>query len=186
MSNLSETNDDFEQMMRANGPKIYTLAARLTGDLTDGQDLAQETFVKAYEHWGDFRRDSEVSTWLYRICVNCWKNRVRYERRRSFWKHFSLDARDGDGTESKREIPSGEAPAGHPLEKAQEMQALHQALGQMKAEDRVILVLYEMEERSYENIAQLLEVPIGTVRSRLSRSRDKLRELLENKLNRSL
>lgn len=186
MSDLAETNDDFEQMMRANGPKIYTLTARLTGNLTDGQDLAQETFIKAYEHWWDFRGESEVSTWLYRICINCWKNRVRYERRRSFWKHFSLDAGDGDRDEPKSEIPSGEAPVDQPVEKAQEMQALHQALGQMKAEDRAILVLYEMEERSYEEIGELLGVPIGTVRSRLSRSRDKLRELLENKLNRSL
>jgi RNA polymerase sigma-70 factor (ECF subfamily) len=178
--------DDFEQMMRANGPKIYTLSARLAGNLTDGQDLAQETFLKAYEHWGDFRNESEVSTWLYRICINCWKNRMRYESRRSFWKHFSLDARDGDSDKPVREIPSGEAPVDQPVEKAQEMQALHRALGQMKMEDRTILVLFEMEERTYEEISELLEIPVGTVRSRLSRSRDKLRELLENELGRSV
>ena len=168
--------------MRANGPKIYTLAARLSGNVTDGQDLAQETFVKAYEHWEKFRGDADVSTWLYRICVNCWKNRVRYERRRSFWKHFSLDARDGDNDDPVRELPSGEAPVDQPLEKGQEMQALHAALGRLKAEDRAILALFEMEERSYEEIAAMLGIPIGTVRSRLSRSRDKLRELLENEM----
>src|SRR5258708_32998459 len=102
---MSDLND-FEPMMRANGPRIYTLAARLTGNLTDGQDLAQETFVKAYERWEGFRSESDVSTWLYRICVNCWKNWVRYERRRSFWKHFSLDSRDGTGEDHVREIPS--------------------------------------------------------------------------------
>src|SRR6266704_1013880 len=152
--------ENFEVMMRANGSKVYTLAARLAGNLTDGQDLAQETFVKAYEHWGKFRREAEVGTWLYRICVNCWKNRVRYEKRRAFWKHFSLDARDRDTDEPVREIPSGEAPVDQPLERTQELQALQGALNRMKPEDRAILVLYEMEERSYEEIAQLLDVPI--------------------------
>ena len=59
--------------MRANGPKIYTLAVRLTGNVSDGQDLAQETFVKAYEHWDHFRGEADAGTWLYRICVNGWK-----------------------------------------------------------------------------------------------------------------
>jgi RNA polymerase sigma factor (sigma-70 family) len=81
----------FEAMMRANGPKIYTLALRLSGREADAQDIAQEAFIKAFEHWDDFRGEADAATWLYRICVNCWKNRVRYERRRSFWKHFSLD-----------------------------------------------------------------------------------------------
>jgi len=181
-----KNNADFEAMMRANGPRIYTLAARLTGNLTDGQDLAQETFVNAYKYWDSFKGDSEVSTWLYRICVNAWKNRVRYEKRRAFWKHFSLDARDGDDNESVRELPSPDASAGEVIEKTQEIQALHAVLSRMKPEDRDVLVLYEMEERSYEEIAQLLDVPIGTVRSRLARSRDKLRDMLESEMKRPL
>jgi len=87
---------EFEQVMRENGPLIYTLAVRLTGNSADGQDLAQETFVKAYENFSQFRGESEAGTWLYRICVNLWKNRVRYEKRRFFWRHFSLGSRDGD------------------------------------------------------------------------------------------
>jgi RNA polymerase sigma-70 factor (ECF subfamily) len=186
VSNSKESIEDFESMMRANGPKIYTLAVRLAGNLSDGQDLAQETFVKAYEHWENFRGEAEVSTWLYRICVNQWKNRVRYEKRRAFWKHFSLDSQHEDDETPVREIPSGEPPAGQALEQAQQVETLHKALVRMKPEDRAVLVLYEMEERSYEDIAGLLNVPIGTVRSRLARSRDKLRQMLENDLKRSL
>ena len=178
--------DDFETMMRANGPKIYTLAVRLAGNLSDGQDLAQETFIKAYASWGRFRGESEVSTWLYRICVNQWKNRVRYEKRRMFWKHFSLDAHPEDGDAPVREMPSGEPGPDQPLERREQLAALHRALSRLKPDDRAILVLYEMEERSYENIAGLLDVPIGTVRSRLARSRDKLREILENELKATL
>ena len=97
-----------------------------------------------------------------------------------------MDARDADSDEPVREIPSGEAPADQSIEKAQELEALHRVLGQMKPDDRAVLILYEMEERSYEEIAGLLDVPVGTVRSRLARSRDKLRELLENELKRPL
>ncbi len=173
-------------MMRAQGPKIYTLAARLSKNGTAGQDLAQETFIKAYEHWDKFRGESDVSTWLYRICVNGWKNRVRYEKRRSFWKHFSLDDRDEDSDEPERQLDSGEVPIDQTIQKSDELRALHVVLKKMKPDDRAILVLFEMEERSYEEIAQLLDVPMGTVRSRLARSRDKLRQLLENEMKKPL
>ncbi len=186
MSELMENSVGFEAMMRQAGPRIYTLAVRLCGNVDDGHDLAQETFVKAYEHWADFRGEAERTTWLYRICVNAWKNRVRFERRRSFWKHFSLDSHDADSEMSAREIPSGERSQEDSLQKVQELEALHGALKEMKPPDRAILVLYEMEERSYEEIAGLLDVPIGTVRSRLARSREKLRDLLETKLKRAL
>src|ERR1017187_6080082 len=146
VSELVGNNDDFEAVMRANGPKIYTLAVRLAGNLSDGQDLAQETFVKAYEHWEKFRGEAEVSTWLYRICVNQWKNRVRYEKRRAFWKHFSLGVRNDDEDAPVREIPSGEPGPDEPLERREQLAALHRALSRLKPDDRAILVLYEMEE----------------------------------------
>ena len=170
---MVEELDDFEAVMRANGPKIYTLAIRLSGNLADGQDLAQETFVKAYKHWDKFRAESDAGTWLYRICVNCWKNRVRYERRRSFWKHFSLDVRR-DEDDDPRELAAHDLPLDQPLEVREQQAAVQTALAKLKPDDRAILVMREMEDRSYEEIAELLEIPIGTVRSRLARAREKL------------
>jgi RNA polymerase sigma-70 factor (ECF subfamily) len=168
-------------MMRANGPQIYTLAVRLTGNLADGQDLAQETFVKAYEYRSSFRGEAEASTWLYRICMNQWKNRVRYERRRAFWKHFSIDARAEENDEPVYEIPAPDPPLDSSLVKQQEQAALQSALAQLKAEDRAILVLREMEDRSYEEIAALLSIRLGTVRSRLARAREKLTREFEKR-----
>ena len=162
--------------MRANGPAVYTLAARLTGNPSDGQDLAQETFLKAFEHWEAFRGESAVSTWLYRICVNQWKNRVRYEKRRAFWKHFSLDAGGPENEEPVRELPAPDAPLGQSMEVREKQAAVQAALAGLKSEDRVILVLREIDDKSYEEIADLLDVPIGTVRSRLARAREKLVE----------
>jgi len=170
----SDSTQDFETMMRANGPKIYTLAIRLSGNLADGQDLAQEAFVKAYEHWEKFRGESDVGTWLYRICVNCWKNRVRYERRRAFWKHFSIDAVGEVDDKPVRELPAPDAPLDQSLEDRERQAAAQAALAALKPDDRAILVMREMEDRSYEEISELLDIPIGTVRSRLARAREKL------------
>jgi RNA polymerase sigma-70 factor (ECF subfamily) len=167
-------SDDFEAMMRANGPKIYTLAVRLAGNAADGQDIAQDTFVKAYAHWEKFRGDADVGTWLYRICVNCWKNRVRYERRRAFWKHFSLDDRSESDENPIHELPSPEAPMDQSLEIRERQASVQAALAKLKPEDRALLVMREMDDKSYEEIAGFLEVPIGTVRSRLARAREKL------------
>jgi RNA polymerase sigma-70 factor, ECF subfamily len=179
VSYLAVNRETFDAMMRVHGPRIYTLAMRLTGRPADGQDLAQDTFVKAYEHWESFRAEAEVGTWLYRICVNTWKNRVRYEKRRSFWKHFSLSAAAGPDEEAPApELPSGEAPPAEVIETADRQGLVQKALSDLEPEDRAILILRDMEDRPYDEIAALLGVPLGTVKSRLARSREKLRQTL--------
>lgn len=160
--------------MREQGPRIYTLAIRLTASETDGADLAQETFVKAWEHWAEFRGDAEAGTWLYRICVNVWKNRVRYEKRRSFWKHVSLNGTPKDDDDRVLELADGAPPLESGLEKTQEQQQLQKALSSLDPEDRALLVLREVDDLPYEEIAATLRVPLGTVKSRLARVRDKL------------
>ncbi len=177
-----EPREEFDQVMRANGERIYTLAVRLTGRLSDGQDLAQETFVAAWEHWGRFRGEADASTWLYRICVNRWKNRVRYEKRRSFWKHFSLDGFFADDEQTPGELPGTDAPAGKALEDSQREGILQEAMLELEPQERAILVLRDIEDRPYEEIAAALELALGTVKSRLARSREKLREKLEPRL----
>ncbi len=178
---MVEKSENFESMMRENGPRVYSLAVRLTGNLADGQDLAQDTFLRAYKSWENFRGDSDSATWLYRVCVNTWKNRVRYESRRSFWKHFSLDGNRRED-EQAPELPSHEAPLDRTLETTDRQTQLRTALAQLEPQERAIVVLRDIEERSYEEIAALLEVPVGTVKSRLARSRDKLRDLLKSAL----
>jgi len=167
--------ENFERIMRAHGPKIYTLAVRLCGgNVSEGDDLAQEAFVKAWEHWSQFQGESEVSTWLYRICVNTWKNKVRYEKRRLFFKHFSLSAGSRVDEEAPLDLPSNEKPLDSGLEQSEMERNAQQALMRLDPEDRAIIVMREMDEKSYEEIAEALELPIGTVRSRLSRAREKL------------
>jgi RNA polymerase sigma-70 factor (ECF subfamily) len=177
---------EFERVMRQEGPRVYTLAVRLTGNLVDGQDLAQETFVKAYEGWGRFRGEAQVSSWFYRICVNLWKNRVRYEKRRSFWKHISLSATDPDDESPTLDLPSSDSPAGTALETGDLQQLVQSGLAQLDPEDRLVLILRDMEDKSYEDVARILDVPLGTVKSRVARCREKLRALLAPQLGESL
>ena len=179
-------SDDFDRIMREEGARVYTLAVRLMGNPVDGQDLAQETFVKAYEKWASFRGESQASSWFYRICVNLWKNRVRYEKRRSFWKHISLSASDPDEESPSLELPAFDPPAGSALETGDRQQLVQNEMAKLEPEDRMILILREMEDKSYEEVAHILDVPLGTVKSRVARSREKLRVLLAPHLGKSL
>ena len=170
----------FEAVMRENGPRIFTLAIRLTGNEADGSDLAQDTFVRAWRAWDRFKGEAEPGTWLYRICVNTWKNRVRSEKRRFLWKHLSLGAaKDDEEGSLALDLPSNEPAAAAMIEKGDDVRLLRGAMARLEPEDRVIIVMFEMDEKPYDEIAEALGVPIGTVRSRLSRAREKLRRLFE-------
>jgi RNA polymerase sigma-70 factor, ECF subfamily len=176
-----EQGSGFEALMRAHGPRIYTLAVRLSGNIADGQDLAQETFLQAHKNFHKFRGEAAFGTWVYRICVNLWKNRVRYEKRRAFWKHISLWSRGDEDDPAPLEIPGDDPAPGAVLEGEESRAAVRDALDRLDPQDRTILVLRDMEDKSYEEIAALLGVPLGTVKSRLARGRVRLRDILKTK-----
>jgi len=169
----------FDGLMREAGPKIYALSVRLTGNASDGQDLAQETFVSAFRHFKNFREEAAFGTWVYRICVNTWKNRVRFEKRRFFWCHFSIDSKEQDDA-LPLDLPSPDPAPDRSLEEAERSRLVSQALGRLGSEDRAIVLLREAEDKTYEEIAVLLDLPLGTVKSRLARARERLRPFLEN------
>ena len=154
---------------------VYNLALRLSGNKSDAQDIAQDAFLKAVRGLGELREESFAGTWLYRITVNVWKNRVRSEKRRSFWKTFSLGwGADGD-EKSALQVQAPDAPLDAALEKRDEKTALEKALAQLDPEDRAMLVLREIDGRSYQEIADITEKPLGTVKSGISRAREALR-----------
>lgn len=167
-----------EELFDRHAPMVYNLALRLCGNEADAQDLAQDALVRAIKSLDGFRGDSSPATWLYRITVNTWKNRVRSEKRRSFWKTFSLGSA-GDGDEAPgKELPAPEPPADAALEKAGEKAELERALAALEPEERAILLLREIDGRSYEEIAGIMGLELGTVKSRISRAREALRRRL--------
>lgn len=154
---------------------VYALALRLTGNPSDAWDLAQETLVKAVKSLAAFRDESDPRTWAYRITVNAWKNRVASAGERFRRATEPLEAPDG----GPRPLPAGDPPADEPLERAERKAAVEAALAGLEPEDRACLQLREFDALSYEEIAGTLQIPVGTVKSRLHRARLALAKALE-------
>jgi RNA polymerase sigma-70 factor (ECF subfamily) len=155
------------------GP-VFNLALRLTGNRADAEDLAQDVLLKAVRALPGFRGESKLSTWTYRITLNAWRSLLRARRRRAFWHAATLGLVEGGP-----EVPAPEPAPDSGLESAERAAAVRGALGSLDDDGRAIVVLRELEDRSYEEIGTILGLPPGTVRSRLFRARARLRTLLE-------
>lgn len=168
--------DAFARLVEANQNKIYTLALRMTGNPEDGEDLAQEAFLRAWRSLPSFQGESSFSTWLYRLASNLCIDFLRREKRRSAAAAVtSLDDEEGPAPAEipdHRFSPEGEA------ERRELRAAVGQALLKLSDEHRQVLVLRELEELSYAEIADRLGLEEGTVKSRIARSRLALRKLL--------
>ncbi|MBK8576117.1 MAG: sigma-70 family RNA polymerase sigma factor [Elusimicrobia bacterium] len=173
------SKESFEPLFRQHGARLYALSVRLCGNTSDGEDLAQETFITAYRRINQFRGEADFGSWAYRICVNLWKNRVRYEKRRMFWKHISIFGDDkGEDDPRPMEIADPKDRTDAPAETAERQRLVQDALAKLDPHERAALALREMEDKSYEEIADLLDLPLGTVKSRIARARATLKERL--------
>lgn len=168
--------DAMTEFVKTELPRVYNFCFRLCRRQADAEDLAQDTFVRALRGLQNFRGASSLSTWLYRIAANTWKNRVRYESRRHASAHVPLNQEED---QKPLDITDGSPRPEHVSEMKEEIEALHKALSQMKEDEKIIIVLKDIEDRSYEDIATILDINIGTVKSRLSRARAELREIVQ-------
>ena len=170
---------DEQAFIRENAQDVYNLSLRLVQNPSDAEDLAQDSLLRALKSLPNFRGESSVSTWLYRITVNTWKNRVRAEKRRGFFRFVSLDLFFGEDGSAEEKLPSNEPPLDQNLAAQEKKDAVRAALARMPEEARAVIVLRDLEERSYQDISQILGVPEGTVKSRLSRARLGLKDILK-------
>ncbi|MDR0716971.1 MAG: RNA polymerase sigma factor RpoE [Azoarcus sp.] len=160
--------------------KLYRLLARLVRDPAEVEDLAQETFIKAYRALGSFRGESAFYTWLYRIGINTAKNYLAAQGRRVSASSGldSSEAESAEGGERLRDLDTPE----RQLMTRQIAQTVDEAMADLPAELREAITLRELEGLSYEDIASAMGCPIGTVRSRIFRAREaiaaRLRPLL--------
>ena len=148
--------------------RVASIISRYIYDSQEVMDLTQETFVKAYRAIERFRGDSAFYTWLYRIAVNTAKNFLEARGRRPQGVADVADAESYEDGGRLREVAS---PEGF-LQRDQLREALEKAIGALPVELRSAFLLREYEGLSYEDIARILECPIGTVRSRIFRARD--------------
>jgi RNA polymerase sigma-70 factor, ECF subfamily len=165
----------FGELMRRYQDRLYHTVYRLVGNAEDAQDVVQEAFLSAYQSLEGFKGDARFFTWLYRIAVNA---AISHRRKRRVV--LSIDpARHDDGGLDPLDGSLLSQP-GVALERAEDEAKLHRAIKRLSPEHRAVLVLKDIEDQKYEAIAEILEVPIGTVRSRLHRARLELRGLLQD------
>jgi RNA polymerase sigma-70 factor (ECF subfamily) len=163
----------FGELVRRHQDRLYHTVYRLIGHADDAQDVVQDSFLNAYQSLHQFKGDSRFFTWLYRIAVNAAISLKRKHRPALAPTACLLTP----GVEPPDES-DGSQP-GAALERAEDERRLMDALAALTPEHRAVLVLKEIDGRKYETIADVLGVPIGTVRSRLHRARLELRDQLQ-------
>jgi RNA polymerase sigma-70 factor, ECF subfamily len=163
----------FATLVERHHGRIIALLERLCGCADQARDLAQETFISAFRHLSGFRHESRFSTWLHSIACN---HAAAAARRRR--PTVSLDATSPDGTTRIPEPAARMADVAAGLEQAELRSRVTAALARLDERYRQVVVLSDMQGSTYEEIAQALGIPIGTVRSRLHRGRLELRSLL--------
>lgn len=160
--------------------KVLKLVTRYVRDQAEAEDIAQEAFIKAYRALPSFRGESAFYTWLYRIAANTAKNVLVSSRRRLV--DYNLDLQDPEDYAAQVLLKDGDTPEGMLLTE-EIRQTVTEAMQQLPDDLREAITLRELEGLSYEEIAEVMECPVGTVRSRIFRAREaidkKLRPLLD-------
>ncbi|MFO0801324.1 MAG: sigma-70 family RNA polymerase sigma factor [Gemmataceae bacterium] len=169
---LGGRRDAFGELVTRYQARLYNAAVRLVDSPDDAADVVQEAFLNAYQSLHAFKGDAEFFTWLYRIAFN---GAISLKRKKRPAK--SLGAADGEPGFEPAD-PSDYVRTGHALERSEEDALLHAALARLSPEHREALTMKDLDGLRYEQMAELLGVPVGTVRSRLHRARLELRGLL--------
>ncbi len=171
----------FDTLVTRYSGDIYSLLFRVTEDAEEAGDLTQETFLSVFKAIKNFRGDADLKTWLFRIAINQSRNRFRWWKRRRREKTVSLDAPFGESETPMHETISGNLanPEENILRRERE-NFLSNALSSLPENFRLAVVLCDIEGLSYEEIASVLEINIGTVKSRIARGREELRRKLKD------
>ena len=188
-NSLSETDDDyplvlacrkgdveaFGTLVEKYQKRILNAAYRMIGDYEEACETVQETFLSAYKAIGKFRGDASFSTWLYGICLNHARNRLKQHRQSAMHRGPSLDDPDTveDGMASQAAVD--DPPPDEKLEKKELQEKVQACINALDADHREVLILRDIQGMSYEEIGAVLKLSDGTVKSRLFRARDALR-----------
>ena len=165
--------DAFEALVRLYEKRVFALTLRMCGNPEDAAEAAQETFLAAWQGLAFFRGDASFSTWLYRLASNACVDLLRREGRHRAAAGLSLD-----DEELNLDVPD---PARSPQDEAERRELreeIERGLASLSPEHREVLVLREIHQLSYDEIAETLDLDVGTVKSRISRGRKQLRKFL--------
>ena len=170
----------FDVLVKKYQHKIVKLVMRYVRDPAEALDVSQEAFLKAYRALPGFRGDSAFYTWLYRIAINTAKNYLVAARRRPL--EYDLDPQDPEQYDTQARLKDVDTPEGLALSN-EIRQTVNRAIEQLPDDLRTAIILREIEGMSYEEIAQTMQCPVGTVRSRIFRAREAIDKRLRPLLN---
>jgi len=170
--------DAFEQLVLLYQDKVYALAYRYMGNEDDANDLAQEAFVRVYKNLSSFKGQSSFGTWIFRITSNICLDELRRRRRRI--NPLSLDEpiNTYTGNEVAREFIDQSAAVDLIYEQKEFSEYIQKLLNKLKPDYKVVIVLRDIFDFNYKEIANILNCSVGTVKSRLSRARANLRKIM--------
>lgn len=168
----------FDTLIRKHEKRAYQYAFRLTANPEEAGDVVADAFVRVFSAIHNFKGQSAFTTWLYRILTNCFLDMRKKERSRpSISLEAALQTDDGD---LERQVEDDSPTPLEQSERNERERAIESAVSMLPEYQRAMITMYHVESLSYEEIAEALDLPIGTVKSRLNRARLSLRELLVN------
>jgi len=178
---LEGDENAFSSLVVRHMDKVFSICYRYTGNHDDASDCAQDIFVKVYNNLHTFRFKSAFSTWLYRIVVNSCKNYVSRSSFRNWNTSLSLSA-SGDDTVYYADIADSKGAPEAVLEKKETQNLVMQAVWNLPGDMKMLIILRDFENRSYEEIRGITGMEMGTIKSKISRARIRLKEMLKEDL----
>jgi RNA polymerase sigma-70 factor (ECF subfamily) len=171
----------FNELVVSYERRVFALVFRMLGRRDEAEDLSQEVFVQVFKAIDQFRGDSKLSTWIYRIAVNLCKNKSKYLARRHAGEQDDVDAMaERVPLSAAKGVSVGDISRPDELVEGMQLErVVKKAIAQLEPEFREVLVLRDVEDLSYEEIAGITGLPDGTVKSRIHRARGQLRALVE-------
>ncbi|MFW5921078.1 MAG: sigma-70 family RNA polymerase sigma factor [Polyangiales bacterium] len=168
----------FNELVRLYEGRVFRLVLRMLGDRAEAEDLSQEIFVTVFKSIDNFRGDSKLSTWLYRVATNHCKNRIKYLSRRARGQKKELDEfHDAEAVESATMSTSAQIPRPDDMAEGHQAESLiKRALADLAEEQRELIVLRDIENLTYDEIQDVTGLAEGTVKSRLHRARMALQQ----------
>jgi RNA polymerase sigma-70 factor (ECF subfamily) len=182
---LENDRNAFNRLVLKYKDMVFNLCCRILGDYDDANDCAQEAFIKVYRNLKGFKFRSNFSTWLYRIAVNTCKNEMASVRFRIRKKAISLDNPGKSSYKSSGDnmpvinIKDNASDPVNVYEKEERESMIQNAVNSLKGRERILVVLRDIEGKSYEEIAAITGMKLGTVKSKLARARQELRDILK-------
>jgi len=181
---LARDERAFNELVQAYEQRVFRLLFRMLGRRDEAEDMAQEVFVQVFKAIGQFRGDSKLGTWIYRVAVNLCKNRIKYLSRRHTGEEDELEpAAERAPLNEGKGVTLGETSRpDHMVEGLEVERVVKECIAELDPDFREVLVLRDVEDLTYEELCEVTGLPDGTVKSRLHRARAMLRQAVERRL----